>query len=94
MRKSVSDQAVQPQKIEAWNFRFSKKRTTYGVKIKVLISCAVTAQLICVFVFACADFYFSGPAAHIRFEPCHEKTGILPMQKQRRRSAPLFSLLG
>ena len=31
MRKSVSDQAVQPQKIEAWNFRFSKKRTIYGV---------------------------------------------------------------
>ena len=29
------------------------------------ISCAVTAQLICVFVFAFADWWFSGAAAHI-----------------------------
>ena len=31
----------------------------------MLISCAVTAQLICTYVFAYADCWFSGAAAHI-----------------------------
>ena len=35
------------------------------VKTKALISCAVTAQLICAFVFAQAEIYFSHDAAHI-----------------------------
>ena len=37
----------------AWNFRFKKKRkwTIQKVKTKALISCSVTAQLICAFVF-------------------------------------------
>ena len=35
------------------------------MKTKVLISCAVTAQLICVFVFAYAKSRFSHDAAHI-----------------------------
>ena len=34
-------------------------------KIKVLISFAVTAKLICTFVFAYADCWFSHAAAHI-----------------------------
>ena len=34
-------------------------------KTKALISCAVTAQLICAFVFAYANFWFSHAAAHI-----------------------------
>ena len=40
--------------IEASNFGFRKKRgcTIRMAKTKALISCAVTAQLICVFVFA------------------------------------------
>ena len=40
--------------LEACNFRFRKKRhhTIYGAKTKALISCAVTAQLICDFGFA------------------------------------------
>ena len=32
--------------------RFFVQCTTYGVKTKALISCAVTAQLICIFVFS------------------------------------------
>ena len=36
------------------------------VKTKALIGCAVTAQLICAFVFAQADFRFSHDAAQIR----------------------------
>ena len=36
------------------------------MKTKVLISCAVTAQLICTFVFAYAFCWFSGAAAHIQ----------------------------
>ena len=35
-------------------------------KTKVLISFAVTAKLICVFVFAYADCWFSDAAAQIR----------------------------
>ena len=34
-------------------------------KTKALISCAVTAQLICVFDFAHADWWFSGAEAYI-----------------------------
>ena len=34
-------------------------------KTKVLISCAVTAQLICVFVFAYANHWFSHGKAHL-----------------------------
>ena len=39
------------RRLEDRNFRFKKKMdyTTYVVKTKTLISCAVTAQLICVF---------------------------------------------
>ena len=37
-----------------------------AAKTKALISCAVTAQLICVFVFAYADCWFSGAVAHFK----------------------------
>ena len=42
--------------LEAWNFVFRKERycTIQVAKTKALISFAVTAKLICVFVFACA----------------------------------------
>ena len=45
-----------------------------------LISCAVTAQLICAFVFAYADCWFSDPAAQIvpRF--------LLVIKKQKKNS--------
>ena len=42
-------------------------------KTKALNSVAVTAKLICVFVFAYAKIRFSHVGAHIRIEPCHEK---------------------
>ena len=38
----------------------------YAVKTKALISCAVTAQLICVFVFAYAKSRFSHDVAQMR----------------------------
>ena len=37
----------------------------YVAKTKALISCAVTAQLICVFIFAYAKIRFSHDVAHI-----------------------------
>ena len=40
-------------------------RNILVAKTKALISCAVTAQLICVFVFANAKNWFSNDAAHI-----------------------------
>ena len=54
--------------IEAGNFGFRKKRncTIRVAKSKVLISFPVTAKLICAFVLAYADCWFSHAAAHIK----------------------------
>ena len=51
--------------LEAWNFVFRKERdcTVRVAKMKALISFAVTAKLICVFVFAYAKIRFSHVAA-------------------------------
>ena len=61
--------AVQAQKVaRGGNFRFRKKMngTIYVAKTKGLISCAVTEQLICTFVFAVYAYcWFSLAAAHI-----------------------------
>ena len=48
-------------------FGFRKERdcTVFAAKTKALICCAVTAQLICVFVFVCAKSDFSHEADHI-----------------------------
>ena len=53
--------------LEAGNFGFRKKRdcTIRVAKTKALISFAVTAKLICVFVFAYADCWFSHEAAQM-----------------------------
>ena len=39
--------------------------TIYEVKTKTLISCAVTVQLICAFVFAYANSRFTHDVAHV-----------------------------
>ena len=60
--------SVQSQKmVKSLKFRIWKKRnfTIRVVKPKALISFAVTANLICAFVFAYAKFRFSHDAAHI-----------------------------
>ena len=93
MRKTtiwVSDQvrhnqAVQSQKkARSLKFRikFKKKRdsTIRVVKTKMLISCAFTAQLICVFVFAYADCWFSNAAAQYS-----ESSGSLPTRLKKKR---------
>ena len=53
--------------LEAWNFVFRKKRycTIQVAKTKALFSYAVFAKLICVFVFAYADCWFSHDAAYM-----------------------------
>ena len=60
--RSHTNQAVQPYKItRGLKFRIyvkSRDCTIYVAKTKSLISCAVTAQLICVFVFAYAKGRF------------------------------------
>ena len=57
----------QDRSFKPYNFGFTKKRgcTIHAVKTKALISCAVTAQLICAFVFAYADCWFSDAAVHV-----------------------------
>ena len=53
--------------LETWNFGFGKQRdcTIQVAKTKALISFAVTAKLICVFVFAYAKIQFSHVAAQL-----------------------------
>ena len=53
--------------LEAGNFGFRKKRdcTIHVAKTKALISFAVTAKLICGFVFAYANCCFSHAQAHL-----------------------------
>ena len=53
--------------LEAGNFGFRKKKNCpiRVAKTKVLISFAVTAKLIYIFVFAYADCWFSNEAAHL-----------------------------
>ena len=53
--------------IETGNLGIRKKRncTIHVVKIKALISFAVTAKLICVFVLAYANCWFCHDVAHI-----------------------------
>ena len=61
--------------LEAGNFKFRKRTncTILVAKTKALISFAVTAKLICVFVFVYADCWFSHAAAHMSvFEEFHE----------------------
>ena len=59
---SDTNRAVQSQKIwlETWNLGFRKLRdcTSYEAKTKALISCTVSVQLICAFVFAYAKAGF------------------------------------
>ena len=64
---SDTNRAVQPQKMaRGLKFRIYVVEEVYYrvAKIKALISFAVTAKLICVFVFAYAKCWFSHDAAH------------------------------
>ena len=66
--RSDTNWAVQAQKIlETANLGFRKYRnyTICVAKSKALISFAVTAKLICTFVFAYTDCRFSHEAAHL-----------------------------
>ena len=51
-----------------------RNSTIRVVKTKALISCAVTAQLICAFVFAYAKCWFSHYMAHFSLMCLYEKT--------------------
>ena len=53
------------------------------VKTKALISFAVTAKLICAFVFAYADCWFSHEAAHLVFRPA--KSNVMMSIKKYRK---------
>ena len=57
--------------LEAWNFEFNKKRgcTIQAVKMKALISFAVTTKLVRAFVFAEARTWLSHDVVHNTQEP-------------------------
>ena len=64
--RSDTNQAAQSQK-QARSLKFKKKRkcTICVAKTKALISFVVTAKLICAFVFAYADCWFSHEVAQM-----------------------------
>ena len=63
--RSDTNQAVQSQKkARCLKFRIYVEEELYYAKTKVLISFAVTAKLICTFVFAQAKIQFSHDTAH------------------------------
>ena len=65
--RSDTNRLEQPQnKARSWNFP-TEEEGSYNPcrETKGLISCAVTAQLICVFVFAYANCWFSYAVAHL-----------------------------
>ena len=66
--RSIKNQVVQAQRwLEAGSFGFRKKRNCNirVAKTKALISFAVTAKLICAFVFAYEQCWFSHDKAHL-----------------------------
>ena len=67
--RSDTNWAVQPQKqarsLKFWIFK-KKDCTSRVAKTKALISFAVTAKLICAFVFAYANCWFSHEAAQLK----------------------------
>ena len=67
--RSDTNRAVHVQKMARGprHFGFKKKRnrTIHLTKTKVLLSFAVIVKLICAFVFAYADCWFSHAVAHI-----------------------------
>ena len=66
--RSDTNQAVQSQKqARSLKFRIEVEEELYypSSKPKALISFTVTANLICVFVFAYVDCWFSHEAAHL-----------------------------
>ena len=71
--RSDTNRAVQAQKqarsLKFWIYKVEEMYYPCSEK-KALISFAVTAKLICTFVFAYADCWFSHEAAHIFFCNC------------------------
>ena len=67
--KSDTNRAVQAQKMgRGWKFWIWKVEVLYYIRVaktKALTSFTVIAKLICVFVFAYADCWFSHEAAHL-----------------------------
>ena len=71
MIMSDTNQAVQSQKqARSLKFQIKKKRdcTIRVAKTKALISFTVSAKLICAFVFAYADCWFSHAVAQLSFQ--------------------------
>ena len=71
--RSDTNKAVQPQKMgyrfEIFGFRKKRDCAIYLGKTKALIVCAVTAQLICAFVFEYAKSRFSHDVAQLLLYP-------------------------
>ena len=74
--RSDTNKSVKPQKIAiSLKFQIKKEEVLYYEgKTKALISCAVTAKLICNFVFAIENCKFSKVADHLKFILSGQKT--------------------
>ena len=72
---SHTNRSVQPWKM-ARSFREYRECSIRVAKTKALISFAVTAKLICVFVFAYAESQISHNEAHIMYTPVYPSNSI------------------
>ena len=63
--KAVCTTTEDGLRLEIFGFRKKRDCTIFVVKTKVLVSCAVTAQLICTFIFTYAKIRFSHDEAHM-----------------------------
>ena len=79
LTRSDTNCSVQSQKmVRGWKFWIKKVEELFypSSVTKVLISFTVTAELICAFVFAYADCWFSHVAAHFSVKHCAIKKKI------------------
>ena len=74
------------KKFEISDLRRRRRIVLCVAKTKMLISCTVTAQLICSFVFVQVKCWFPHVGDHLSCEPLHKKTNKMLGRKQRRRS--------
>ena len=77
LTRTDTNQPVQSQKkVKSFKFQIHEEEgfTICVAKTKALISCAVTVQLICAFVFTYANCYFSFVAA----QSCNSEVGLWP----------------
>ena len=89
--RSDTNRPVQAQK-RARSLKFRRNSTIRVAKTKALISFTVTAKLICAFVFAYADCWFSHEAAQMVMHVIREQLLVTKVMSWADRDQPIISV--